>query len=146
MTTGLFLPGVPEDHIRARMSQAGGNEIDGGKFAHPESSAALAANTFGWYIERSALLPPLPDVGSIGPARRIEIEYCARFPWRAGRHPWLDAVVFTKTHLIGVESKRFASAYWKRPTGILTDLLLRFAPSPLSLAHQADGGQKFAGF
>jgi len=107
VTTSLFLPGVPEDHIRARMSQAGGNEIDRGKFAHPESSAALAANTFGWFIERPTLLPPLPGIVSFGPARRIEIEYCARFPWRGGRHPWLDAVVFTETHLIGVESKRF---------------------------------------
>ena len=30
-----------------------------------------------------------------------------RFPWRGGRHPWLDAAVETGTHLIGVESKRF---------------------------------------
>ena len=30
-----------------------------------------------------------------------------RFPWPGGRHPWLDAVVETETHVIGVESKRF---------------------------------------
>ena len=32
---------------------------------------------------------------------------CARFPWSGGRHPWLDAVVWTATQLIGVESKRY---------------------------------------
>lgn len=104
---GLFLPGVPEDHIRARMCLAGGNEIDSGKFAHPESSAALAANTFGWFIERPALLPPLPGIEGAWPAVRVEVEYCARFPWSGGRHPWLDAIVVTETHLAGVESKRF---------------------------------------
>lgn len=30
-----------------------------------------------------------------------------RFPWRGGRHPWLDAAVETSCHVIGVESKRF---------------------------------------
>ncbi len=30
-----------------------------------------------------------------------------RFPWRAGRHPWLDVAVETETALIGIESKRF---------------------------------------
>jgi hypothetical protein len=37
----------------------------------------------------------------------VDVEYCARFPWSGGRHPWLDAVVETAAHLIGVESKRF---------------------------------------
>src|SRR5262245_49687207 len=40
----LFLPGVPEFYVRQRLSVAGGNEIGSGKFAHPESSAALAVN------------------------------------------------------------------------------------------------------
>ena len=30
-----------------------------------------------------------------------------RFPWRGGLHPWMDVLIETPTHLIGVESKRF---------------------------------------
>ncbi len=74
MTTPLFLPGVPEAHIRARMALAGGDEIGSGKFASPESSAALAANVFGWFIERPWLLPPLPGAEAAGPATRVEVE------------------------------------------------------------------------
>lgn len=102
----LFLPGVAVDHVLARLDAAGGNEIGSGKLAHPESSAALAVNAFGWFIDRPMLLPPLPGTEAMGPAVRVEVEYCARFPWSGGRHPWLDATVFTETHLIGVESKR----------------------------------------
>ncbi|SEP49339.1 hypothetical protein SAMN02990966_07293 [Rhodospirillales bacterium URHD0017] len=52
-------------------------------------------------------LPPLPGTGAMGTPDRVEVEYCARLPWSGGRHPWLDAVVITATHLVGVESKRF---------------------------------------
>ena len=52
-------------------------------------------------------LPPLPGTAAMGTPERVEVEYCARLPWKGGRHPWLDAVVITPTHLIGVESKRF---------------------------------------
>lgn len=107
MTSPLFLPGVPEAYVRERLNQAGGDEIGSGKFARPESSAALAANAFGWFVDRPALLPSLPGTEAAGPPERIEIEYCARLPWVGGRHPWLDAVVVTATHIIGVESKRF---------------------------------------
>lgn len=107
MTEDTFLPGVPVAHVRARLAAAGGDEIGSGKFAHPESSAALAVNAFGWFIERPMDLPPLPGTGAMGTPERVEVEYCARFPWSGGRHPWLDAVVITPTHLIGVESKRF---------------------------------------
>ena len=40
-------------------------------------------------------------------ANAVEIEYCARFPWKGGRHPWLDAWVETTDILVGIESKRF---------------------------------------
>ncbi len=54
----------------------------------------------------------------------MSIEKCVRFPWSGGRHPWLDAYVETKTHIIGIESKRFepfrgrklvnfSEAYWR---------------------------------
>lgn len=107
MTAPLFLPGVPEAYVRNRLAQAGGDEIGSGKFAHPESSAALAANAFGWFVQRPELLPSLPGAAHAGTALRVELEYCARFPWAAGRHPWLDASIFTASHIVGVESKRF---------------------------------------
>lgn len=102
-----FLPGVAADHVTERLRKAGGKEIESGKLASPESSAALAVNTFGWFINRPALLPPLPGLAAIGTPVRVEVEYCARFPWSGGRHPWLDALVETSSHLVGVESKRF---------------------------------------
>jgi hypothetical protein len=107
VTQSLFLPGVPEDYVHDRLAKAGGDEIRSGKFASPESSAALAANAFGWFVTRPEQLPPLPGMAYIGPPQKVEIEYCARFPWAGGRHPWLDAAITTATHLVGIESKRF---------------------------------------
>ena len=107
MTQTLFLPGVPEAYIRERFAQAGGDEIGSGKFARPESSAALAANAFGWFVDRPVLLPPLPGVEVAGQIERIVIEFCARFPWSGGKHPWLDVALISATHLVGIESKRF---------------------------------------
>lgn len=103
----LFLAGVPSARVLQRLQAAGGNEVASGKLAHPESSAALAVNTFGWFAERQSLFPPLPGCEHAGTAECVEVEYCARFPWSGGRHPWLDAAVLTTTHLIGVESKRY---------------------------------------
>jgi hypothetical protein len=107
VTRTLFLPGVPAAHVLERLAKAGGDEISSGKFTNPESSAALAVNAFGWFINRPAMLPSLPGTEATGQAERVEIEYCGRFPWAGGKHPWLDAVVITASHLIGVESKRF---------------------------------------
>ena len=61
----LFLSGVPENLVRQALDRAGGNELASGKFASPESSAALAVNGFGWFIERPALLPPFPNLDDI---------------------------------------------------------------------------------
>lgn len=103
----LCLPGVPADLVRLSLDRAGGNELASGKFASSESSAALAANGFGWFIERPNLLPAFPGLDDIDwPAASVEIERQMRFPWQGGRHPWLDAAVVTERHLIGVESKR----------------------------------------
>lgn len=110
MTIGdtTFLPGVPEGLVRAALSKAGGNEIVSGRLDSPESSAALAVNAFGWFIERPVALPPFPQLNQIDwPATRVDVERQMRFPWRGGRHPWLDAAVETGGHVIGVESKRF---------------------------------------
>lgn len=107
MTDPHFLPGVPVDHVLTRLAKAGGKEIESGKFSSPESSAALAVNCFGWFTPRPERLPPLPGLARAGTAELVDIEFCARFPWSGGRHPWLDAVVQTHITLIGVESKRF---------------------------------------
>ena len=101
-----FLPGVPADLVTACLSRAPGNEIRSGKFSSPESSSALAANGFGWFMERAGKLPPLPGLAG-WPAKRVEVEAEMRFPWAGGRHPWLDAVIETSSSLIGIESKRY---------------------------------------
>ncbi|MES0020219.1 hypothetical protein [Mesorhizobium sp. M0036] len=103
----IFLPGVPTDHVLLRLSKAGGNEVESGKLASPESSAALAVNTFGWFAALPHLLPSIPGLDADWPPTLVEVEYCARFPWSGGRHPWLDAFVETPACIIGVESKRF---------------------------------------
>lgn len=46
-----LLPGVFESRVRAILDKAGGNEIASGKFASPQSSAALAVNSFGWFLD-----------------------------------------------------------------------------------------------
>ena len=102
-----FLSGIPVNHVLDRLAKAGGKEIESGKFSSPESSAALAVNCFGWFIERPRQLPPLKGLDDAGIPEMVDIEFCAQFPWAGGRHPWLDAVVQTPRRLIGIESKRF---------------------------------------
>ena len=118
-----FLPGVPGKQIREIYDAAPGNEIARGKFDSPESSAALAANTFGFFLNRPGDLPPLPGCEDVEwPASSLYVEKEIRFPWRGGRHPWLDALVITPSALIGVEAKRFepfrakgafSEAFWR---------------------------------
>ena len=47
-----FLPGVPGSLVEEMFNNAPGNEIATGKFDSPESSAALAANAFGFFLCR----------------------------------------------------------------------------------------------
>jgi hypothetical protein len=121
-----FLPSVPADLVRAAYIDAPGNELGSGKLASPESSAALVANAFGWFLgPRQALLPPLPGVEDpIWTVGAVRLEAVFRFPWAGGRHPCLDASVLSDASLIGVESKRFepfrakreaelSDAYWR---------------------------------
>ena len=102
-----FLPGLPEREILDALNAAAGNEVESGKLASPESSSALAVNAFGWFLRRPEALPPLRGLQAAWPAREVGLEVEMRFPWSGGRHPWLDAVVITDTHLIGIESKRY---------------------------------------
>ena len=120
-----FLPGVPVRQVETMFNAAPGNEIASGKFDSPESSAALAANTFGFFLNRPDDLPPLPGCEFLTwPAQSVNLEKTLRFPWRGGRHPVLDTLITTSDALIGVESKRFepfrnkkepslSDAYWR---------------------------------
>jgi hypothetical protein len=125
MDKGNLLPGLPVDLIRAAYLAAPGNEIESGKFASPESSAALVANAFGLFLDQPGLLPPLPGTSSFGwPAETVGLEVTMRFPWSGGRHPCLDVGIVTGNALIGIESKRYepfrpksksdlSEAYWR---------------------------------
>ena len=111
-----FLPGVPCKQIEEIYNAAPGEEIASGKFDSPESSAALAANTFGFFLNRPGDLPPLPGCEDVEwPASSLYVEKEVRFPWRGGRHPWLDALVIASSTLIGVEAKRFEPYRAKGP-------------------------------
>lgn len=101
-----FLPDVPADAVLAALRRAPGGELATGKFDSAESSSALAANAFGRFLTAPELLPPLPGV-PMGRPVEVELEAEMRFPWKGGRHPWLDAAVRTATTLVGVESKRY---------------------------------------
>jgi hypothetical protein len=106
MTDPAFLPGVPADVVLAALGRSPGKELTSGKFDSPESSAALAVNALGWFLDRPQVLPPLPGV-PMGLPGTVEIEAEMRFPWSGGRHPWLDAAITTATTLVGIESKRY---------------------------------------
>src|ERR1700676_1610081 len=56
-----FLPYLPIEKIRDAFAKALGNELDSGKILSPESSAALAANTFGLFLDRPSSLPQNPE-------------------------------------------------------------------------------------
>lgn len=121
-----LLPYLPRNEIIAAFERSPGKEIVSGKFSSVESSAALAANTFGFFIEQPRILPALPGTQDCGwPATYVGVEISAPFPWwPRGQHPWLDVFIATETHVIGIESKRyepyrgksagtFSSTYWR---------------------------------
>ncbi len=123
--TDRFLPGVPGEEIERIFNAAPGNEIVSGKFDSLESSAALAANAFGFFLNRERDLPPLPKCDRVDwTGLSLSLEQEVRFPWRGGRHPVLDVLVIARSAFIGIESKRFepfrgktsstfSDAYWR---------------------------------
>ena len=129
IVSGRFLPGVPGAEIESILDAARGNEIATGKFDSPASSAALAVNSFGFFLHRASELPALPGCeAETWPARSLCLEVELRFPWRGGSHPVLDCLVETPSALIGIESKRFepyrtgsapslSDAYWSPEWG-----------------------------
>ena len=121
-----FLPGVPSEQIEQIYNNAPGNEIRSGKFDSPESSAALVANTFGFFLNTPGRLPALPGCDTSGwPASSVALEKEVRFPWRARwGHPVLDVLMITASALIGIESKRF-EPFRDNPEGGFTDTYWR---------------------
>lgn len=111
-----FLPDLPEARILAALSRSPGNELRSGKFDAAESSAALVANAFGWFLDRPTVLPPLPGVPA-GAVQEVDLEVEMRFPWSGGRHPWLDVGIVTHTTLVGIESKRYEPFRPAKQTG-----------------------------
>jgi hypothetical protein len=104
----VLLPGLPIDLILQTYASAPGNEIESGKLESPESSAALAANAFGLFVNQARKLPPLPAWREWGwPACWVRLEKLVRFPWAGGYHPCLDVLIGTPKTLIGVEAKRY---------------------------------------
>ncbi|MEO8244220.1 MAG: hypothetical protein ABI832_18095 [bacterium] len=101
-----FLPDLPDARILEALRRSPGHELNRGKFDGPESSAALVANAFGWFLDRPSDLPALPGVPA-GQALSVALEAEMRFPWRGGRHPWLDVAIETPTTLIGIEATRY---------------------------------------
>ncbi|WP_022704743.1 hypothetical protein [Pseudorhodobacter ferrugineus] len=100
-----FLPDLPTDLILAALGRAPGNELKSGKFDSPDSSSALVANAFGWFLNRPDMMPMLP--GGLGLAKSVTLEAELQYPWEGGKHPWLDVVIETDRYLVGVESKRY---------------------------------------
>ena len=103
-----LLPGLPIEDILGCYAATPGNEIGRGSFLSPESSAALAANTFGFFLNRPDCLPAFPADEDLGwPPLMVSLETELRFPWNGGRHPWLDVVIETEGCVVGIESKRY---------------------------------------
>lgn len=101
-----FLPDLPEAMILECLKRAPGHEFRSGKMDGPESAAALVANAFGWFMARPTQMPRLPGVPA-GQVESVTLEAEMRYPWKGGRHPWLDVAIETQTTLIGIESKRY---------------------------------------
>lgn len=101
MTDITFLPGVPADAVLAALGRLPGSDLDS-----PDSSTALVANTFGWFLDRPRQLLPLPGV-PMGLPETVELGVEMQLPMRGTRHPRLDAVVTTPTTLVGIVSKRY---------------------------------------
>jgi hypothetical protein len=101
MTDPSFLPGVPAEAVLAALGSLPGSDLES-----PDSSSALVANTFGWFLSRPRLLLPFPGV-PMGLPETLELGVEMSLPLRGVRHPRLDAVVTTATTLVGVASTRY---------------------------------------
>jgi hypothetical protein len=104
---GALLAHLDHAAILKAYQAAPGDELGSGKFNNPASSAALAANVFGYFLSD----PSACDLSAAGvtglTARAVTLEAVVRFGWRGGRHPCLDALVTGDDWLAGIEAKRY---------------------------------------
>ena len=106
-SASILLDHLPKDRIISCYLTAGGGELLSSKLASPASSAALAANAFGYFLSEPGRLT-LPVTGfEAGSALSVTLEAELRFPWTGGKHAWVDVAVETARELIGIESKRY---------------------------------------
>lgn len=110
MTDPAFLPGVAADAVLSALGRLPGSDLDS-----PDSSSALVANTFGWFLTRPRLLLPFPGV-PMGLPEAVELGVEMQLPMRGVRHPRLDAAVTTPTTLVGIVSKRYQPFRPKKTT------------------------------
>lgn len=83
----ILFDDVPKEPVLAALNRSPGNEIESGKFSSPESSAALAVNTFGWFLEKPQDLPAIPNTEDLGwPAERVTIEEWVVSQFEIPRH------------------------------------------------------------
>ncbi|WBQ10246.1 hypothetical protein L2D01_00405 [Hyphomonadaceae bacterium ML37] len=102
-----LLPHLDHAAILKVYQDAPGDELGSGKFNNPASSAALAANVFGYFLTDPSACD-LSIAGAPGEGvRTVALEAVVRFGWRGGRHPCLDALVAGDDWLVGVEAKRY---------------------------------------
>ena len=88
LVTAQFLPGIPIQLVRKAYEAAPGNEIESGKFGSPESSAALVANIFGFFLDRPTELPlPRATPEWSWPPISVQLEAVVRFPWTEAATP-----------------------------------------------------------
>lgn len=99
----FLLPGVPLARVRALLENAAGNELASGKFASPESSAALAVNSFGWFISRPSRFPSLPEIDTSDAVEMVDVEFIPNEPRICGgaaaflhRPSWVESDAFAK--------------------------------------------------
>ncbi len=101
-----FLPDLPVEGIMECLRRSPGHEVRTGKMDGPESSAALVANAFGWFLHRASKFPTMQGV-PCGPVTSVTLEAEMRYPWKEGRHPWLDVALESATTLVGIEARRY---------------------------------------
>ncbi len=109
--SGAFLSDFPPATVARLINiydKAPSQHFAGGSFRRPDSSANLAANTFGFFLDQPADLPPLPGCDGLGwPAETLTFDAKLRLPWRGAGAARLDVLIETADALIGVESKRY---------------------------------------
>ena len=121
---GSLLDHLPKAATQARFQVAGEKELTRGKFASPESSAALVVKVFGLFADYSEWLSFPDGFVTLGAAQRVDLEVQMRFPWRGGCHPWLDVAIGDRETLIGIESKRYGP-FRDRKTATLLSVYFR---------------------